>query len=75
MITENQERLSLLTQSIHKKLEQAAEEIETQAEKSHSNHKELVDDLVVLQDMAKVIFERIGKILLFLSYNACLLNF
>lgn len=60
MISENQERLSVLTQAIHKKLERASEELTAQTDKSHANHQELLNDLVKLQNMAHDIFQRIG---------------
>lgn len=60
LIGESHEELAKMTQTVQRKLEDAAKEIENQAGKSKFNHKELMDDLIAIQNKAQIIYQRIG---------------
>lgn len=73
LIAESQDELSTLTQSVLMRLEEASQQLEKQSDESHTNHQELLDDMMRIQNMAQIIFQRIeesSKILLEQSQTA-----
>lgn len=62
LIAESHEQLAALTQSVHSRLEKAAIQLEQQSDESKTNHQELLDDIMRIQNMAQIIFQRIGML-------------
>lgn len=63
LISESHQELAFMAQTMQKKLELAAREIEVQTGQSKQNHQELLDDILAIQNKAQVIYKRIGEYL------------
>lgn len=61
VIAEAQDHFSKLAQTVHSRLEKTSEQLKTQSHESHSNHQELLDDMMRIHNMAQIIFQKIGK--------------
>lgn len=61
LIKESKDLLAGMTNSLNSKLENTINQLNEQSEQSNMNHKELIDDLLRIQNMANSIFKQIGK--------------
>lgn len=50
-----------MAKSLQNKLELATEQLTEQSKESSTNHKEILQDLLLIQQTARDIFQRIGR--------------
>ncbi|KAF5288838.1 hypothetical protein FQA39_LY03717 [Lamprigera yunnana] len=58
LIVETNEDLMKMAQSVHHKMEEASNQLEGHTQESHANHKQLLDDLIAIQNKAHIIFQK-----------------
>ncbi|XP_065163475.1 protein brambleberry-like [Atheta coriaria] len=59
LIVESQMQLAAMTKMLQEKLTIAAKQIEMQSAETSNNHNEVLDDLMVIQEKAQIIFKKI----------------
>lgn len=61
LIAESHRELEEMSKDMRGKILEASRQIQQQAGESKSNHQELLDDIVAIQNKANIIFQRIGN--------------
>ncbi|CAG9859936.1 unnamed protein product [Phyllotreta striolata] len=61
LIAETHNNLIVMTRNIQQKLDASLDQLQEQSDESKVNHRELINDLLVIQEKTKDIFDRIEK--------------